>query len=76
MKIENLIILFFAVITLGFFENSARAEPVDKTVIMEVKQEIEIQNNENLIDKIETAQKEQFLKFMQKKQNVQDSEYI
>ena len=76
MKIKNLIILFFAVITLGVFENSARAEPVDKTVTMEVKQEIEIQNNENLIDKIETAQKEQFLKFMQKKQNVQDSEYI
>lgn len=65
--------LLALVLSLG---NMARADETGKSSMKDTKIEFEKQKNENLIKKIETAQKEQFLKFMQKKQNVRDSEYI
>ncbi len=74
LKITSLVLL--SILTMMSFSHTAKAESVEKDVVIEAQEELEKQNNENLINKIETAQKEQFLKFMLKKQNVQDSEYI
>lgn len=76
MKLKLTSLAILSLLAMNSLGNIAKAESTDKEVIMEAKEELEKQNNENLINKIETAQKEQFLKFMQKKENVQDSEYI